>query len=246
MKKTISIISGTLNRKENVKRLIENTIEKYNFLELVLVDGGSTDGTIEYIESLNYENLVFVNYGKRSSYPHFMNLGILNSSGEFICIWDDDAVLINSWTEVLSIIEEQKFDFYIFNWKLGDDISSINNPEWIKGNDDSNDWCLFDKTGEASDGIVTMNYGIFNRKVFSEIGMHNIRFDFWYADNDLSNRAHLFGYKHKSLRDIKVFVKNTEKNRKYRKKDLKIFQSNLKKYRKKKLPRGIEYLKNIN
>ena len=82
MKKTISIISGTLNRKENVKRLIESTIEKYNFLELVLVDGGSTDGTIEYVESLNYENLIFVNYGKRSSYPHFMNLGILNSSGE--------------------------------------------------------------------------------------------------------------------------------------------------------------------
>ena len=49
MKKTISIISGTLNRKENVKRLIESTIEKYNFLELVLVDGGSTDGTIEYV-----------------------------------------------------------------------------------------------------------------------------------------------------------------------------------------------------
>ena len=60
MKKTISIISGTLNRKENVKRLIESTIEKYNFLELVLVDGGSTDGTIEYVESLNYENLIFV------------------------------------------------------------------------------------------------------------------------------------------------------------------------------------------
>ena len=234
MKKTISIISGTLNRKENVKRLIQSTVEKYDFLELVLVDGGSTDGTVEYIESLNYENLIFV------------NLGILNSTGEFICIWDDDAVLINSWTEVLTILDEQKYDFYIFNWKLGDDISLINNPEWIKGNDDSNNWCLFDKTGEASDGLVTMNYGIFNRKIFCEIGMHNTRFDFWYADNDLSNRAHLFGYKHKSLRDIKVFVKNTEKNRKYRKKDLKIFQSNLKKYRKKKLPRGIEYLKNIN
>ena len=246
MKKTISIVSGTLNRKENVKRLVENTIEKYNFLELVLVDGGSTDGTVEYIESLNYDNLIFVNYGKRSSYPHFMNLGILNSSGEFICIWDDDAVLINSWTEVLTILDEQKYDFYIFNWKLGDDISSINNTEWIKGNDDANNWCLSDNTGESPDGIVTMNYGIFNRKVFSEIGMHNTRFDFWYADNDLSNRAHLFGYKHKSLRDIKVFVKNTEKNRKYRKKDLKIFQSNLKKYRKKKLPRGIEYLQNIN
>ena len=56
----------------------------------------------------------------------------------FICIWDDDAVLINSWTEVLTILDEQKYDFYIFNWKLGDDISSINNSEWIKGNDNAN------------------------------------------------------------------------------------------------------------
>ena len=87
MKKTISIVSGTLNRKENVKRLVENTIEKYNFLELVLVDGGSTDGTVEYIQSLNYDNLIFVNYGKRSSYPHFMNLGILNSSGDFLYVF---------------------------------------------------------------------------------------------------------------------------------------------------------------
>ena len=30
-----------MNRKENVKRLVENTIEKYNFLELVLIDGGN-------------------------------------------------------------------------------------------------------------------------------------------------------------------------------------------------------------
>ena len=55
-----------------------------------------------------------------------------------ICIWDDDAVLINSWTEVLTILDEQKYDFYIFNWKLSDDISSINNSEWIKGNDNAN------------------------------------------------------------------------------------------------------------
>tara|TARA_E500000331_G_C17191698_1_gene685208 strand:- start:168 stop:902 length:735 start_codon:yes stop_codon:yes gene_type:complete len=243
MKKNISIITGTLNRKENIQRLIENTIAKYEFLELVLVDGGSTDGTIEYIDSLNYKNLVFLNYGKRSSYPHFMNLGIRNASSEYICIWDDDAILINSWSEVLNIVNKKKYDFYIFNWKLGDDINLIENSEWIEGNDDKNGWCLFDETDEVADGLVTMNYGIFDKQIFKKIGMHNTRFDFWYADNDLSNRAYLFGYKHKSLRDIKVFVKNSEKNRKYRKKDLKIFQSNLKKYNKKKLPRGTDYLR---
>tara|TARA_B100000965_G_scaffold383630_1_gene383086 strand:- start:166 stop:906 length:741 start_codon:yes stop_codon:yes gene_type:complete len=246
MKKNISIVSGTLNRKDNVERLIKNTIDKYDFLELVLVDGGSTDGTIDYVKSLNYENLVFLNYGKRSSYSHFMNLGIRNTSNEFICIWDDDALLINSWTEVLNVINSNKYDFYIFNWKLGNDINLMQDRQWLEGNDHSNDWNLVDETKNIPPGLVTMNYGIFDKQIFREIGMNNTRFDFWYADNDLSNRAHLFGYKHKSLRDIKVFVKNSEKNRKYRKKDLKIFQSNLKKYHKKKLPRGTEYLKDSN
>ncbi len=246
MKKNISIVSGTLNRKDNVERLIKNTIDKYDFLELVLVDGGSTDGTIDYVNSLNYENLVFLNYGKRSSYSHFMNLGIRNTSNEFICIWDDDALLINSWTEVLNVINSNKYDFYIFNWKLGNDINLMQDRQWLEGNDNSNDWNLVDETKNTPPGLVTMNYGIFDKQIFREIGMNNTRFDFWYADNDLSNRAHLFGYKHKSLRDIKVFVKNSEKNRKYRKKDLKIFHSNLKKYHKKKLPRGTEYLKDSN
>lgn len=238
----ISIVSGTYNRIDNVKRLIENTIEKYNFLELVLVDGGSTDGTLEYVNSLEIDNLVFVNYGKRSTYPHFMNLGIENSKGQYICIWDDDAVLINNWTDVINITNTNNFDFYVFNWKLGDDYNLIKDSSWLSGNDDKNGWCLSDETNIKPSGLVTMNYGLFNRQVFKEIGMHNTRFDFWYADSDLSNRAHLFGYKHLSLKDIKVFVKNSEKNREYKKKDLKIFQQNLKKYHKKKLARGVQFL----
>ena len=42
----ISIITGTLNRGPLLPKLIENTVEANDKLELVLVDGGSTDGTI--------------------------------------------------------------------------------------------------------------------------------------------------------------------------------------------------------
>lgn len=239
----ISIITGSFNRLDNIKRLITNTVDANELLELVIVDGGSNDGTVEYLKNLNHKNINFINYGERSSYPHFSNLAIENSKFDFICQWDDDALLINDWGEVIELITNNIYDLHIFNWKLGN-LNDNLNPRWLEGNAKVNNWNLEDRTKEGSDSkILTMNYGIYNKKVFREIGMYNTRFNFWYADGDLSNRAYYFGYKHKSHRDIKVFVFDSEKNKTYTKKDLKLYKKNLIKYKKQKLPRGITYLR---
>ncbi len=238
----ISIISGSFNRLENIKRLISNTVDRNEFIELVIVDGGSSDGTIDYLESNKNKNIKFINYGKRSTYPHFMNLGIENSTYEYVCQWNDDALLINDWTDVREVLVGQKYDFHLFNWKLGN-LDDLSNISWLSGNSKNNSWNLEDKTTPTNDEkILTLNYGIYTKKVFREIGMYNTRFNFWHADGDLSNRAYYFGFKYKSHRDIKVFVYDTEKSKTYTKKDWKIYQKNLKKYKKQKLPKGIKYL----
>lgn len=238
----ISIITGSYNRLNNIKRLISNTVLANNLLELVIVDGGSTDGTIEYIKNLNNKNVKFIDYGKRSSYPHFSNLAIQNSKFDYICQWDDDALLINEWDEVIELLNSV-YDFHIFNWKLGN-LHDKFDENWLEGNTKENNWNLEDNTNEQLETkILTMNYGIYKKNVFKEIGMYNTRFNFWYADGDLSNRAFYFGYKHKSHRNIKVFVFDSEKNKTYTKKDLKIYQKNLVKYKKQKLPKGTIFLK---
>ena len=73
----ISIVTGTLNRKPYLTTLLNNTVWADHRIELVLVDGGSTDGTIELMEHLsNVESRIkFIQVGERSSYPHYMNLG---------------------------------------------------------------------------------------------------------------------------------------------------------------------------
>ena len=206
----ISIITGSYNRLNNIKRLISNTVDANQSLELVIVDGGSTDGTVEYMQNLNHKNIKFINYGKRSSYSHFSNLAIENSKFDFICQWDDDALLINEWDDVLELLNTNIYDFHLFNWKLGNLEDSLD-PSWLKGNTDENNWNLEDKTEQQSETkILTMNYGIYNKKVFREIGMYNTRFNFWYADGDLSNRAYYFGYKHKSHRDIVLYLTQTQ------------------------------------
>ena len=55
--KNISIVTGTLNRKFMLPDLISNTVDRDSRLELVLVDGGSTDGTIEFIKELNHPKI---------------------------------------------------------------------------------------------------------------------------------------------------------------------------------------------
>ena len=49
----ISIVTGTLNRIKLLNRVIKNTVGSSELVELVLVDGGSTDGTLEYLKMLN-------------------------------------------------------------------------------------------------------------------------------------------------------------------------------------------------
>lgn len=206
----ISIVTGTLNRLDFLPNLIDNTVNSNDNLELVLVDGGSTDGTIEYIKNLNHPKIILVEVGGRSSYPHFMNLGIQNASHELICQWNDDVLLVNSWDDVIKEIDKD-FDFYLFNWKYGD-LPDINNDDWITGRfhpSSNKGWCIVDESSIG--GHVIMNYGIYSKKIFREIGMYNTEYNYYWADSDMSIRAHLFGYNHKTLPNIKVCSLNTEK-----------------------------------
>ena len=112
----LSIVTGTLNRLEILKHVIDNTVNKSDKLELVLLDGGSTDGTIEYVRGLNNPLINFIEIGERSSYPSFMNIGIKASKYDWIAQWNDDVLLVNDWEDLFKLIESDISDVYIFDW----------------------------------------------------------------------------------------------------------------------------------
>lgn len=234
----ISIITGTLNRIEVLPKLIENTILSDKRLELVLVDGGSTDGTIEYIKNLDIPRIKLVEVGGRSSYPHFMNLGIRNSSHEIICQWNDDVILSNSWEDVFSEIEDD-YDFYLFNWKYGS-IEDLENQDWLNGSDQKDGWCLYNNS--KSDGEIVMNYGLYRKKIFREIGMYNPEYQYYCADGDMSYRAYKFGYKVKDLPNIKVCSLPVKKTAISYPQDKDLYDKNMSLYKNRILPKSIQYL----
>lgn len=234
----ISIVTGTLNRGPFLQGLIENTVEANEKLELVLVDGGSTDGTIEYIKEENHPRIKLIEVGQRSSYPHFMNLGIQNASHEIVCQWNDDVLLVNDWEEVISEIDDEH-DFYLFNWKYGNR-DDLNNQMWIDGDDHSKGWCLLNN---KPDGEIVMNYGLYKKNIFREIGMYNNEYRYYCADGDMSDRAYNFGYKVKDLKNIKVCSLITDKVANHYQGDSEIYSKNLSLYKERILPKNIEFLK---
>lgn len=212
----ISIVTGTLNRLKYLGGLIGNTVESdwRDGLELVLVDGGSTDGTIEYIKRLNHPNIKLVEVGKRSSYPHYMNLGIKNASYENICQWNDDVLLCNKWDDVFETISDDH-DAYLFNWKEGD-TESMKYLNWTNcaGMRD-NGWnlhnCADYSYPNPVKGEVVMNYGIYKKDVFRNYGLYNPAYQYYCADGEMAMRAYYSGAKFKTCCDIKVCVLPAEK-----------------------------------
>ena len=238
----ISIVTGTLDRLHLLEKLLENTIFSSDKVELVLVDGGSTDGTQDFIKKLNHDRIKLIEVGKRSPYPHYMNLGIKNSSYEWVCQWNDDAILINKWEQVIEELQSGH-DFYLFNWKYGT-YENINNESWINGTDILNDhrggWWLTDNY--EGQGEVVMNYGIYHKNIFRKIGMYSNNFHYYYCDGDMSRRAYLFGYKHKSLYNIKVCSVHTPKKAYLVPGELEIYNQHHEEYKHKKLNNSIELL----
>jgi len=96
----ISIITPTYNSAKTIKRTILSIIDQhYNNLEYIIIDGVSTDGTLEIVRSYQNEiNTKFISEKDNGIYDA-MNKGIKLATGNIIGIlnsddfYDDDKVL---------------------------------------------------------------------------------------------------------------------------------------------------------
>lgn len=89
----ISCVIITHNRVELLKRAVNSVINQtYRNLEIIVVDDASDDGTRVYGESLIRSGVKYTYISKDESKGgnHARNLGIENSTGEYVAFLDDD------------------------------------------------------------------------------------------------------------------------------------------------------------
>ena len=101
----ISIIIATLNNQETIERNLSSIeAQTYNNYEIIIIDGGSKDNTLEISKKFKFKNIKFKNQVSKWVYGAF-NEGIKLSTGEIIIILNADDFF--SDTKSLKIITDE-------------------------------------------------------------------------------------------------------------------------------------------
>ncbi len=91
-----SIIVLNLNGGQHIKLCIESiktwTREPY---ELIVVDNGSNDGTLEYLQSV--EGIKLIQNAANLGAPYGRNQGLAVADGEYIVFLDNDTIVTDGW-----------------------------------------------------------------------------------------------------------------------------------------------------
>jgi glycosyltransferase involved in cell wall biosynthesis len=94
-KPLVSIIIPVYNAQETIAETLDSIIaQSYENIEIIVVDDGSTDQTAQVVSS--YGSRVLYYYQNNSggcAVPR--NIGIMHSSGEFICFMDADDIMVS-------------------------------------------------------------------------------------------------------------------------------------------------------
>ena len=110
----VSIITVVRNGEEHLEETIQHVLQQaYQNIEYIIIDGDSTDGTLDIIKKYDYAVDYWVSEGDRGIYDA-MNKGISFSSGEILGIINSDDYYENDAVSLVVSTYKQNKDARIF------------------------------------------------------------------------------------------------------------------------------------
>ena len=93
----------------NTQKLLEQCLKSIPFsVEIIVVDNGSTDGTLHFLDSLKWPNLKIIKIDKNLGFAKANNQGIKAASGDLIMLLNSDTIVQKGAIEKLVAFYEKQ------------------------------------------------------------------------------------------------------------------------------------------
>lgn len=174
--------------------------QTFRDFEVIVVDNGSTDGSIDYVRS-KFPDVRLICQGRNSGFAAASNAGIAASQGEFVVFLNNDTETDPSWLEeLLSTIQSRPdIGFCASKILFFDDRNRIDSA-----GDELSSNGVVQKRGHRKPDVgfdqlqpifsACGGAALFRRSVLDDIGGFDEDFFLIFEDADLSFRAQLAGY----------------------------------------------------
>lgn len=213
----VSIIMPLYNEEKHIKKCLDSLVAQTYPLdqtEWILVDGNSTDKTVQIIEDYKKSNMypIILLHNPKRKTPYALNMAIQEAKGKYIIRLDAHSYfypdyiekcvhyLINKDADNVGGIAETEANNFV-----GKSIAKMISTKFGVGGSDF-------RIGYGNRYVDTVPFGAFKREVFEKVGLFNTKL-LRSEDNDMNSRIRQSGGKIWLADDIrfKYYCRDTVK-----------------------------------
>lgn len=177
----LSIVVGTYNRLSQIRDCLASIEADVRTPHVVYVaDGGSTDGTVEYLQSVASSRIRPILAGRRMGQARAYNEVFEQVDTPYVCWISDDNVLVGGGTDAAVAALEQQADLGMVGLKVRDMEGPFTAAPYIGG--------------VSSLGILNINQGLLRTPVLKAVGGFSEAFRDYGIDPDLTAKVLLSGW----------------------------------------------------
>lgn len=198
---TISVVILNFNKKRYLEGCITSVLSQtFRDFEVILVDNGSSDGSLEYLEA-HFPFIRLVNNKENLGFAGGMNAGIRQAVGEYILTLNNDTQIDNRFLERL--VEPMRLDsrvgmcapkMLLFDGKINSTgiCLSRSGAAWDRGMSEP-DIGQYDSPEEVFGPCA--GAALYRKEMLEEVGFFDEDFFIYMEDVDLAFRGRLAGWR---------------------------------------------------
>lgn len=171
-----SIVVGTWNRLEQLQACVTSIFEQTRTpVRVYVTDAGSTDGTIEYLKSMESDRLFPIFVGTRLGQARAYNEIFAIIDTPYVCWLSDDNVIVNQGLDIAVDVLEEEPNIGMVGLKVKDVAGPFVKAPYIGGIS-----CI---------GILNVNQGVLRTAVLKKVGGFSETFRDYGIDPDLTAKV---------------------------------------------------------